>query len=120
MTSLQQLEPAREILAYDAPFPELAGAVQSSLDGLNSLMARLPTASQNFDAMIQWTAALRDWRYALYLAHGYLTSAGFDVPCWDLELEAAPTLFLITWRDYLAKVLPLVEPLRVGAYYVVQ
>lgn len=111
---------SKEVVAYDMPNPELAAAVQDSLVTLDALMTKFPLASRNFDSLIQWTAALQKWRADLFLAHGYLAAAGFDVPSWDMDLEATPSLFVNTWRDYLAKVWPAVDPTRAGSFYVVQ
>jgi len=117
---IQDRPASKEVVAYDMPNPDLAAAVQNSLVTLDALLAKFPLASRSFDSLIQWTAALHKWRTDLWLAHGYLAAAGFDVPDWDMELDATPSLFVTTWRDYLAKVWPMVDPARAGCFYVVQ
>ena len=108
------------IFRHHTPQPELAAAVQESLLSLDALMLRFSLANRSFDTLVQWVAELQKWRSDLWLAQSYLSAAGFDLPDVDMELDAAPTHFLTTWRNYLAKVWPAVDPARAAYFLRVQ
>jgi hypothetical protein len=90
--------------------PELIDAVRASTLGIETLLASFPLKAGDMAGSLRWCTELRSWREGIWLAQGHLAAAGFAVPSWELEFEQDPAFFVETWRAYLAKVWPLVDP----------
>lgn len=103
----------------DQPFPELVEAVRASLTGIEQLLARYEHDAIDFDRHVNWVVDLQKWRDDLFLAAGYMSAAGYDVP-WDLELRPSPATFIQTWRELLTKAWAVLQPSQAGRLHRVQ